>query len=119
MSERFRRCRPTVRDLHASLAYSDCKSSLGFGTPNYRNTVPGGAVMAIRPRRPLRPTYRTSTRTPSTSMIRNSYRRADHGLGARPRQPRAAGRRTRDGLPLVNDSFYRDDLFSSRLVDGR
>ena len=34
--------------------------------------------------------------------------------GARPRQSRAAGRRTRCGLPLTNDSFYRDERNSSR-----
>ena len=36
-----------------------------------RNTAPAGALIEIRPRRPLRPTKRATTRTPSTSTVRD------------------------------------------------
>jgi hypothetical protein len=47
-------------------------------------------------------------------ILPNAARTVARRCGARPRQSRAAGRRTRSGLPLIIDSFYRDGLDSSR-----
>jgi hypothetical protein len=73
LSERFAAKLSAIRPPNRRRFYSETSRPTPLSRPSTSaalKTAPGGAVIAIRPRRPRRPTKRTVIRIPSTSTTR-------------------------------------------------